>query len=88
MKTYNPPHSPTDAAKLATMVEQIVFGHDLPPIVVSGETALTGSHRIAAYMRAERDERVERDLVIPAVEVSDIDVKRALVAQVRPGEPA
>ena len=80
MTTYNPPHSPTDQAKLSAMVEAIIAGAELPPIVYVGETALTGSHRIAAYMRAERDERIERDLRIPAVEASDIDLKRALVA--------
>lgn len=61
------------------MIESIIAGNDLPPIVYVGETALTGSHRIAAYMLAEQDERLDRDLCIPAIEASDIDLKRALV---------
>ena len=49
MKHYNPPHPPTDKAKTLAMVEAIRQGQSLPPIVINGDNALTGSHRIAAY---------------------------------------
>lgn len=78
METYNPPHEPTDDTKVVRMVEAIRRGGRLPPIVVNGENALTGSHRIEAYRRAgalneacfgEGWERAE--LTIPTVEIDD-----------------
>lgn len=83
MRTYNPPHKAHDDAKLASMMAMLRQGIDLPPIVVNGETALSGSHRIAAYQAAQK-RRESLDLAwedvpdrIPAVELSDADCQAA-----------
>ena len=61
-----PPHDATDADKLTALVESME-GHGWigAPLLVDGEQALTGSHRIAA---AARTNVVE----IPRVEVRDL----------------
>mgnify|MGYP006402691411 CR=1 FL=1 len=78
MKTYHPPHRWIDADKVsrlvATMLEHGMQA--IPPIVVCGEIALTGSHRIAAYdkvlaLGAELDE-------MQTVEIEDEDLRDAL----------
>lgn len=75
MTTYDAPHQVTDQAKLAAMIETILAGGELPPVVVNGYTALTGSHRCEAYSRARRiaDTQAEQ----PAVEISNADYQRA-----------
>lgn len=82
--TYNPPHQITDAAKLEAMIETIRTGGELPPVVVNGYTALTGSHRCAAYAEARkrqlRGEDGWDDVLIgdqPAVDLSNADYQRA-----------
>ncbi|WP_455387504.1 hypothetical protein [Petrachloros mirabilis] len=83
MRTYNPPHKAQDETKLAEMIGALQRGENLPPIVVCGEQAFCGSHRIEAYNRAYRlreslDEAWE--LVpqeIPVVELSDEDYRSA-----------
>jgi ParB-like nuclease domain len=55
MKTYYPPHEVRDYDKLNAMVETIRLGGTLPPILVCGETCLTGSHRHRAYVVADRN---------------------------------
>lgn len=46
---YNPPHETRDQSKLGSMIAAIESGKSLPPIVVMGYDAFTGSHRIAAW---------------------------------------
>jgi len=57
---YSAPHEVKDQEKLAQMVATLEAGESLPPIVVMGYTAITGSHRIAAYENVgEEPEAVE-----------------------------
>jgi len=83
MKTYNAPHGPNNDAKLAAMMETLRRGEHLPPIVVCGEQAFCGSHRIEAYRRAWRlrDSLGEAWELVPddiqAVELSDDDYRAA-----------
>lgn len=57
-----PPHLPTDEKKLAEMVYILETGGSLPPVLVNGEQAYSGSHRIAAWEAMEMDvEFVELD---------------------------
>jgi len=95
MKTYNPPHDVTDSAKLASMIETIRTGGELPPVVVCGDMAFSGSHRIEAYRQAYRLANAcvdgswdEVDVgSVPAVEVSDECYCRACeLAEVSPGD--
>lgn len=56
----NPPHKEVDEAKVAAMVEALDSSGGfqvLPPVVVdpSGNMAVTGSHRLAAYNRSDRN---------------------------------
>lgn len=46
---YNPPHEIRDPEKLQSMIDTLRNGGTLPPVVVCGDQALTGSHRIAAW---------------------------------------
>lgn len=78
MTNYNPPHEARDEKKLAGLIEAIRLGETLPPIVVNGVTALTGSHRIEAYRQARLladDEPTDAwdnaNLDLATVEVSD-----------------
>jgi hypothetical protein len=79
MTTYHPPHDAQDEAKLAALMAVLQRGEDLPPIVVHGITAFTGSHRHEAYLRAwaladNLDEAWENvPAEIPVVEMSDED---------------
>ena len=52
MTRYEAPHAVRDAKKVAGMVAAIKRGEELPAILVIGETALCGSHRLAAYAEA------------------------------------
>lgn len=85
MMTYRPPHRPNNPAKLAAMIETLKSGSDLPPVVVCGEQAFCGSHRIAAYEQANRmrdslDDAWELvPTEIPTVELSDDDYRAACI---------
>lgn len=69
---YQPPHEVRDQAKLDGMIEVLRCGGALPDVLVCGEIALTGSHRLAAY---------EALGMRPAViEVSNDDLARAMEA--------
>lgn len=67
--TYNPPHKATDRNKLAALVRAFRRGDEVQPIVYNGESAITGSHRIAAARIARVD--------VPAVECAELDYRRA-----------
>lgn len=69
MTPITPPHEVTDESKLESMVAAINAGKALPPVVVSGSDAITGSHRLAAW---------EACGVSPeTIEVTDLDYRRA-----------
>lgn len=72
-----PYHEPRDPAKLAALAESM--GRDGwvgPPVVVDGEQALTGSHRIAAWRSLGRP-----DSEIPTIELSEVFVEAGLNMQ-------
>ena len=82
---YNPIHEPYDKDKLDSMVAEILDGNDMPPILVDGDNALTGSHRIAAYAEAQSlldngSEGPWAELEVPAVEVDADELARAYEA--------
>ena len=58
MTQYNPPHEVRDDNKLNSMIEALESGKELPPILVQGYTAFTGSHRIAAWDYCEIEAEV------------------------------
>jgi hypothetical protein len=60
---YQPPHEVRDQDKLDAMIEILKNGGELPPVLVCGDRAYSGSHRLAAWanMGMEAD----------AVEMSD-----------------
>ncbi len=62
---FEPPHEVKDAAKFQQMVETLENGGKLPPVVVCGQDAFTGSHRIAAWVRCDMD--------VEAVEMSQAE---------------
>lgn len=67
----DPPHEVTDRAKLAALTEDMAtHGWRGAPIVVDGEQALTGSHRIAAVVALWNTEGME--IPIPRVEISEL----------------
>jgi len=49
MQLIEPPHQPRDRAKLASMVKSLRANKMLPAILVYGEQAYSGSHRLAAW---------------------------------------
>lgn len=55
MKTFNPPHEVTDFSKFESMTQTLKDGGNLPAVVVAGENALTGSHRLAAWIACDLD---------------------------------
>lgn len=65
MTTYNEPHQVRDQAKLQRMIDTLRSGGQLPPIVVCGYQAFTGSHRIAAWNACRMDHQ--------AVEISEAE---------------
>jgi hypothetical protein len=71
MTNYIPPHQPTDKAKLASLVEAIKSGAKITPVVVCGDIALTGSHRIAAFALAK--------VSPPVIGIEEITLKKALI---------
>lgn len=46
---YQAPHEVRDTAHLARMIESLRNGKSLPPILVCGGTAFSGSHRLEAW---------------------------------------
>lgn len=50
---FNPPHEVRDEAKLQSMIATLQNGGKLPPVVVCGDDAFTGSHRLAAWEACE-----------------------------------
>jgi uncharacterized ParB-like nuclease family protein len=49
MTSYNQPHEVRDQNKLDSMIETLNNGGTLPAVIVCGNQAFTGSHRIAAW---------------------------------------
>jgi uncharacterized ParB-like nuclease family protein len=46
---YQPPHEVRDQEKLEAMIEILKNGGELPPVLVCGDRAYSGSHRLAAW---------------------------------------
>ena len=46
---YRPPHEVRDQAKLNVLVEILKNSGELPPVLVCGDRAYSGSHRLAAW---------------------------------------
>lgn len=46
---YQPPHEVRDQEKLNALVEILKNGGELPPVLVCGDRAYSGSHRLAAW---------------------------------------
>lgn len=46
---YQPPHEVRDQGKLNAMTEVLKNGGELPPVLVCGDRAYSGSHRLAAW---------------------------------------
>jgi ParB-like chromosome segregation protein Spo0J len=84
MKTYNPLHAPVDKTKLASIIEAIRTNQAISPIVVSGEQAITGSHRIRAFEIAfekySNQEAGWEDTGEPSIPVVEIDDETLLAA--------
>ncbi len=88
MTTYRTPHTPDNKVKLASMVAAIKSGETMPPLVVIGETAITGSHRIAAYDAANSLVEASTDddwdsalpIEIPTVELCNDDYTQGMIA--------
>ena len=63
--TIQPPHNINDRVKLADMIKLLRRGESLPPVLVHGEQAYSGSHRISAWTALRMD--------IEYVEITDAD---------------
>lgn len=70
--TYRPPHEVTDTAKVKAMVAALERGETLPPVIVCGEIAFSGSHRLAAWKHL--------GLAPEAVEIEDAEYCAAMEA--------
>jgi len=70
MRYYNPPHQVRDQEMLDAMIQTLESGGDLPPVVVLGDDALTGSHRLAAWEACQMEAEV--------VEIEDEDYVAAM----------
>ena len=46
---YQPPHEVRDQVKLNAMVEILKNSGELPPVLVCGDRAYSGSHRLVAW---------------------------------------
>jgi hypothetical protein len=74
--TFNPPHEIRDEKKLQAMIDTLNNGGSLPPIVVIGESALTGSHRLAAWLECDMDPdyiEITNDEYYKTMESLDLD---------------
>lgn len=85
MQTYNPPHIARDTEKLTALIEAIRTNQPITPIVIDGENAICGSHRIAAYEKAYKLWAAEtkgwentNEPVIPVVELMQSDIDAAI----------
>jgi hypothetical protein len=68
---FNPPHNVVDRTKHAALMRDMTErGWHGPPLLVDGENAFTGSHRIAAVAGLWNIEGIE--VAIPFVEVADL----------------
>lgn len=65
-----PPHSIQDWDKFEAMVAVLESGGTLPPVLVNGVQAYSGSHRIAAWQQCEMD--------IDYIEISDEEYKQIM----------
>jgi len=66
-----PPHDPTDLGKVERLAADMAArGWQGPPVVVDGDWALTGSHRIAAHMLLWDRDGI--DVRIPRVQIGDL----------------
>lgn len=83
IRHYQPLHEVQDAAKVESLVEAFRTGQHVPAIAVAGDTALTGTHRIAAFAEAwDRWNRGDdgwdiEEPTLDTVEVSDEDYRNA-----------
>jgi len=78
MNTYTPIHTPNDTEKLDSIIESIRRGKKITPVLVIGEQALTGSHRVRAFELAYEKYRNQEpgwedteEPVIPVVEIDE-----------------
>ena len=67
---YQPPHEIIDYDKIDSMVTQLREGGSLPPVLVCGDQAFSGSHRLAAWDLL--------DLNPDVVEIEDDDYRAIL----------
>ena len=66
---YVPPHRITDVVKFNSMIETLENGRSLPPIIVCGDIAFSGTHRLAAW----KAKGMQPDVI----EITDEDVTSA-----------
>lgn len=57
--TYQAPHEVREQEKLNSMITTLKNGGELPPVLVCGDRAYSGSHRLAAWAAVE----IEPDVV-------------------------
>ncbi|WP_215544872.1 hypothetical protein [Amycolatopsis sp. CA-230715] len=68
---FNAPHDVVDRGKLAALMRDMAErGWQGPPLLVDGENAFTGSHRIGAVSGLWNTECIE--IVIPYVEAAEL----------------
>lgn len=60
---YNAPHGVRDQSKLKRMIATLMAGGELPPVLVYGDDAYSGSHRLAAW--------AELDIEPDTIEIND-----------------
>ena len=53
MTDYQAPHEADNKEKLNSMIKSLENGNELPAIIVIGEIALNGSHRLSAWSAME-----------------------------------
>lgn len=74
---YNPPHEVKDKAKLQSMITSLKNGDQLPPVVVYGNDAYTGSHRMAAWDACEMDAQIveltDEEFILARAVMSGVD---------------
>lgn len=77
MTNFNPPHEVKDKAKLQSMIDTLENGGQLPPVVVYGNDAYTGSHRIAAWDACEMDtqaiELTDQEFILARAMMNGVD---------------
>ena len=67
---YQAPHEVRDQGKLESMIESLENGGELPPVLVCGEIAYSGSHRLAAWAAL--------DIKPEVIELDDEDIATAM----------